>query len=145
MTDSVDFVTAFRGSFIGMLRWHQLDELWDVMRRGADDGWYIYAVGEVPPEQVSTGDQLKHFIDEIDALLRKEHEYDYCGIVYADDRETPAYVKIFDPNNLGVSCGYSDNPPLPGWIVSKLKPVDLPNAMPQPGSRRRWWQKLFSD
>ncbi|MCG8047412.1 MAG: hypothetical protein N0E48_17590 [Candidatus Thiodiazotropha endolucinida] len=50
---------------------------------------------------------------------------------------------IYDPNNLGVSCGYSDNPPLPGWVLSKLPPIDLPGTM-VPKNRKRWWQALWS-
>jgi len=52
-------------------------------------------------------------------------------------------VKIYDPHNLGVTCGYSDNPPLPGWVLSRLAPVDL-EAARQPAGRRRWWQRLFA-
>jgi len=62
----------------------------------------------------------------MDKLLRREHQEDYCGIVYANDLQTPGSIKIYDPNNLGVSCGYNDNPPLPGWIMSRIPPVDLP-------------------
>ena len=138
------FVEAFRGTFYGVLRWEQLDDLWNVLKADAADGWFVYAVGETPPEEAVSGDQLILFIDEVDQLLRKEHEEDYCGIVYTDSFEQPTYVKIFDPNNLGVSCGFSDNPPKPGWILSKMAPVDLEENMPLPGNRRRWWQKLFS-
>jgi hypothetical protein len=144
MVDDPEFVKAFRGSFVGILRWPQLDDLWSVLEADADGGWYIYAVGETPPSNVSDGAQLKSFLKEIDILLRKEHDEDYCGVVYVDDRQSPSFVKIFDPNNLGVSCGFSENPPLPGWILCKIQPVDLPNALPQTGSRRRWWQRLFS-
>ncbi len=137
-----DFVTAFRGSFTGILRWHQLDALWQALKdRHAD--FYIYAVGETPPAKPASREDLLRFIDEINKLLRAEHQEDYCGIVYVDDREKPSFIKIFDPNNLGVTCGFSDNPPLPGWIVSTLPPVDLQDALPQTGSRRRWWQRLF--
>ena len=137
-----DFVTAFRGSFTGILRWHQLDVLWQALKdRHAD--FYIYAVGETPPAKPASREDLLRFIDEINKLLRAEHQEDYCGIVYVDDREKPSFIKIFDPNNLGVTCGFSDNPPLPGWIVSTLPPVDLQDALPQTGSRRRWWQRLF--
>jgi hypothetical protein len=142
MNTEIDFRTAFRGTFSGVLRWPQLDALWETLRAGADDGWYIYAVGEPPPGQTVTAGELTRFIDEVDALLRREHEEDYCGIVYADSFETPGFVKIFDPNHLGVSCGYSDNPPLPGWILSRIPPVDL-QAATLPGNRRRWWQRLF--
>ena len=138
------FRRAFRGSFSGVLRWHQLDELWIRMKSTADDSWYLYAIGEPPPSETTTAEELVHFIDEVDALLRKDHEEDYCGIVYVDDFNEPSFVKIFDPNNLGVSCGYSDNPPLPGWIVSRLRPVDLQAPAPLPGNRRRWWRRLFA-
>lgn len=138
------FRLAFRGSFSGILRWHQLDDFWAEMKKNADDDWYIYAIGEPPPESTSSAEDLEQFIDEVDALLRRDHEEDYCGIVYVDDINEPAFVKIFDPNNLGVSCGYSDNPPLPGWIVSRLRPADLQAPAPLPGNRRRWWRRLFA-
>ena len=137
------FMQAFRGSFTSALRWHQLDELWGRVRRLAGAGWYIYAVGEAPPKRVATDAEVLSFVAEIDKLLRKEHEEDYCGIVYADDLQEPAFIKIYDPNNLGVSCGFSENPPLPGWIMSQIPPCDLPAARALSGSRRRWWQRLF--
>ena len=114
------FVEAFRGSFTSMMRWPHLDDFWLLLNQQADDNWYIYAVGEQPPEETVAKDTLLTFIKEIDILLRKEHDEDYCGIVYADDKTTPSFIKIFDPSNLGVSCGFSDNPPLPGWILCKL-------------------------
>ena len=113
------------------------------MKSDAGGRWYIYAVGEAPPLEPASEMQVKTFLDEIDVLLRKEHDEDYCGIVYVDNKEHPSFLKIFDPNNLGVSCGFSDNPPLPGWILCKIPPVDLPNALPQVGGRKRWWQRVF--
>ncbi|WP_177420551.1 hypothetical protein [endosymbiont of Lamellibrachia barhami] len=143
MNEENDYLRAFRGSFTSALRWHHLDSLWEVLRMDAGGGWYIYAVGEQPPSGVVDADGFNHFISEIDELLRKEHDEDYCGIVYADDLTAPSFVKIYDPNNLGVSCGYSDNPPLPGWVMSKTQPVDLPSTQVLPGNRKRWWRNLF--
>jgi len=137
------YVQNFRGGFYGVLRWPQLDLLWSQLRSQDNPQWYIYAVGESPPEQISTTSEMNQFIDEIDALLRKEHKEDYCGIVYVDNKENPQFIKIYDPNNLGVVCGFSDNPPLPGWTISIDKPVDLNVAIPPPNNRRRWWQKLM--
>jgi len=137
------FRAAFRGSFAGMLRWPQLDALWERVREDAGGGWYIYAVGEDPPREPADAEAVRRFVDEIDGLLRREHQEEFCGIVYADEPRAPEFVKIFDPNNLGVSCGYSDNPPLPGWILSKLPPADLKARGPLPGNRRRWWRRLF--
>lgn len=145
MDQSVEkiYLDAFRGHFTSLLRWHHLDEFWHTLRQQAGNGWYIYAVGEAPPEDIASEEHMLKFIEEIDALLHKEHDEDYCGIVYTDDKETPAFIKIFDPNNLGVSCGFSSNPPLPGWILSQVKPVELELALNPPNNRRRWWQKIF--
>jgi len=134
---------AFRGSFTSALRWHHLDGLWAVLREQAGDDWYIYAVGEPPPHEPASKEALLTFIAEIDQLLRAEHDHDYCGIVYADDLSRPEFIKIYDPNNLGVSCGYSDNPPLPGWVLSKLPPCDMQADTLLPGNRKRWWRRLF--
>ena len=137
------FRSAFKGRFENVLRWEQLAVLWQVLHQDADGGWYIYAVGEAPPQQPAEAALVKSFLAEIEQLLRKEHDEDYCGVVFTDSMEAPRFVKIFDPNNLGVSCGFSDNPPLPGWILSKLPPVDLEARVPQAGNRRRWWRRLL--
>ncbi len=138
-----DYMTAFRGRFTSAMRWPQLDALWDALRRLNDGEWFVYAVGEKPPVEPVSTEQLDLFITRIDELLHQEHDHDYCGIVYADNLAEPTFIKIYDPNNLGVSCGFSDNPPLPGWILSRLQPIDLPEAIQPPKNRRSWWQKLF--
>jgi len=131
------------------LCWHQLADLWRTVNETATDNvnkkeWYIYAVGEAPPEKTVSADELKNFVKEIDVLLRREHDEDYCGIVYTDSTQQPNYIKIFDPNNIGTSCSTAKSPPLPGWILSTLKPIDLPNALTPPNNRNRWWNKLFN-
>ncbi|MEE8378948.1 MAG: hypothetical protein V3R49_01045 [Gammaproteobacteria bacterium] len=143
MTQSDPFIEQFRGSFVSMLRWPQWDTLQETLRKNAGAGWYAYAIGETPPESPLTADQMNTFLNEIHDLLRKEHEEDYCGIVYADDAENPTFVKIYDPNNLGVTCGFSNSPPLPGWTLSLIPPCDLEHALPPPGNRKRWWKRLF--
>ncbi|NWG30117.1 MAG: hypothetical protein HXY29_01305 [Rhodocyclaceae bacterium] len=135
-----EFQRLFAGRLWSVMSWEQLDAFW---KRIGGEGWYVYAVGESVPAAPVTPEALAAFIEKIDALLRREHHHDYCGIVYADDLETPTFVKIFDPNNLGVSCGFSDNPPLPGWILSRVPPEDLKPAAPLPEGRRRWWRALF--
>ncbi len=138
-----EFMSAFRGSFTSTLRWHQFDALWEILAAKADDDWFIYAIGESPPEQTASTTDLRRFLDEMSLFLRREHDEEYCGIVYADDLQQPSLIKIYDPHNLGVSCGFSDNPPLPGWVVSRLQPCDLPSTRVVPNNRRRWWRRLF--
>lgn len=76
-------------------------------------------MGEQPPEHIIMFEEVEHFIRKVDQLLRREHDEDYYGIVYANNPEEPAFIKIFDPNNLEISCESNGIPPLPGWILSK--------------------------
>jgi hypothetical protein len=140
-----NYLERFRGYFKGVPKWHDLDALWSNLRNTEHDDWYIYAVGETLPTTPVTRDKLLQFIDEIDKLLHIEHQEDYCGIVYADSTSLPTFVKIYDPHNLGSVCGSSGHPPpLPGWVLSTIKPADLQHAFPQTGSRKRWWNSIFS-
>ncbi|MBX3648339.1 MAG: hypothetical protein KF853_02070 [Rhodocyclaceae bacterium] len=136
-----EFEALYCGRLWSLLSWQQLTDFWARIDRGA--GWYLYAVGEPVPTAPAAAAEVERFIAETDALLRKEHHHDYCGIVYADDVEAPRMVKIYDPNNLGVSCGFSKNPPPPGWVMSRVPPVEVQRTGPLPESRRRWWQSLF--
>lgn len=139
---SSEYLRQFRGGFTSAMRWPDLDALWDRLR-ASPQGWYVYAIGEPVPDVVLSEGQFLAFIEQVDQLLRREHDEDYCGIVYADRLAEPAMVKIYDPNNLGVSCGYSENPPLPGWVLSRIAPQTLESTQVLPGNRRRWWRRIF--
>jgi hypothetical protein len=139
----LSFQEHYKGRFINMLRWHHLDELWEQVK-AQPEGWYIYFVGEPLPTEPVDVARLNQFIEEIDQLLRKEHDYNYCGIVYADDKNTPTMIKIFDPNNLGMVCGTSDTPVPPRWLLTRIPPEAILDDAPTPLNRKRWWQKLFS-
>ena len=138
------FYQTFRGNFSRLLSGQQLDEFREVVRGKADTGWYLYAIGTPIPTQTSPTNDVLKFIHEVNALLRQEYYEDYCGIVYADSKQDPALIKIFDPDNLGGSCGFSNNPPLPGWVLSLIPPQPLEAKRPLPASRRRWWQALWT-
>ncbi|MBI2312812.1 MAG: hypothetical protein HYU77_09960 [Betaproteobacteria bacterium] len=125
----------------GILSWAQLDSFWKRIDPAA--GWYLYAVGEPPPDVSAEPAAVRRFIEQVNALLRKEHHHDYCGIVYADDLRDPRLVKIYDPNHLGASCGSSKEPPPPGWIMSRFLPGAVGNAVPT-ASRRRWWEAFLA-
>lgn len=142
--ENVPFLQHYRGYFRNLLKWEELDALWERLHGDSDQAWYIYAVGETPPTSTSNREQLARFIEEIDQLLHEEHDEDYCGIVYVDDVQSPTLIKIFDPNNLGSACGSGFGPPpLPGWVLSRQAPCDLNAACAPPGNRRRWWQRLI--
>lgn len=137
-----DFNSAFYGTFYSLMSWKQLTEFWSRVDPGA--GWHLYAIGEPVPLTPASGEAVSHFVREIDDLLRRDHQEDYCAIVYADNLDHPTLIKIYDPNNLGVSCGSSKNPPLPGWVMSIMQPTEMrPKGMVSAG-RKRWWEALFS-
>lgn len=136
-----DFDTVFNGTLYSILSWDHLSRFWDGLDKGA--GWYIYALGESRPENHADAMHVEAFVREIDALLRREHDEDYCGIVYADDLDAPSLIKIYDPNHLGVSCGSSHQRILPGWVLSRMPPSDLSPSHLVPQSRKRWWQGLL--
>ena len=139
-----EFLEKYNGVLRGVMRWQQLDELWSTVRKQQNEGWYIYAIGHEVPKKVTDSDGLEHFISRINKLLREEHDEDYCGIVYTDDFSHPTLVKIFDPNNLGTSCGSSRIAPQPGWVISHFKPTALGEEIVLPGNRKRWWSRLWS-
>jgi hypothetical protein len=139
-----EFQRLNTGRLWSVMSWDQLTALWQRIDPAA--GWYLLAVGVSPaPTVESDAPAVSAFIERIDALLRAEHHESYCGIVYADDLDNPRLIKIYDPNNLGSSCGSSKNPPLPGWIMSRVPPDEILAARPATESRKRWWQGLLGD
>ncbi len=137
-----DFASRLNGNFVGILKWDDLTALWTQVRSNPD-GWYASLIGEEPPPAPMSTDALARFITEVDTLLRREHDFNYCGIVYADDRQTPGLIKIYDPHNLGSACGHSGAKIEPRWVLSRIQPTRMVDDAPLPGNRRHWWQSLF--
>lgn len=142
-----EFQRLYTGRLWSVLAWDQLTALWQRIDPAA--GWFLVAVG-VSPAPTSgmlpaAAADVSAFIERIDALLRAEHHESYCGIVYADDLENPRLIKIYDPNNLGSSCGSSKTPHPPGWIMSRLPPDEIIATRAAPENRKRWWQGLLGD
>lgn len=136
-----DFTRKLSGMLYGIMKWEQLTAFWEKIDPKA--GWYLYAVGEELPATPADTEHVKAFIAKVDALLRDEHHEDYCSIVYADDLDAPSFVKIYDPNHLGSSCGSSKTLTLPGWVMSQVPPVTLTPSWVVPQGRKRWWQSVL--
>jgi hypothetical protein len=139
---TVAFSQQLDGNFVGMLDWPQLDALW-LRVRAEPQGWYASQSGEAVPTIPLSADGLNHFIDEVDALLRREHKKNFCGIVYADKRAQPGFIKIYDPHNMGSFCSCSSTPVQPLWVLSRIKPEPLEDTTLLPGARASWWRRLF--
>jgi hypothetical protein len=93
------------------------------------------------PEQPVKAEVLRQRLAAISALLHQDHREKYLGIVYVDDFDHPQLIKIYDPNNLGASCGSSGKLVPPGWILSRMAPDDLGSFI-VPEGRKRWWREL---
>ena len=137
-TDHGEFERLFGGILYSLLSWDQLTRFWERLDPAA--GWYLYALGETRPSDPADAEHVIAFTREIDALLRREHHEDYCGIVYADNLDNPRLIKIYDPNHLGTSCGSGKHRILPGWVMSLLPPADLAPSHLVTQNRKRWWQ-----
>ena len=136
------FLSALNGVLFSLMQWDQLTSFWQKIDPHA--GWFLYALGEAVPKEKADAAHVQQFIQNIDSLLHKEHDEDYCGIVYADDLDHPTFIKIYDPNHLGSSCGASKTTILPGWVMSQMPPTELTPSWIVPQSRKRWWEKLLS-
>lgn len=131
---------ACLGKFTSILKWEQLDPFWQAISDSTNN-WYVYETNAEVPTSSINRDELLTFLKQADSLLRERHQEDYCGIVYADDLQKPSIVKIYDPDNLGVVCGFSDNPPLPKWILSHMQPTSLA----RPEKSAPFWRKWLPD
>ncbi|MFP5407800.1 MAG: hypothetical protein ACLGGY_00820 [Gammaproteobacteria bacterium] len=143
MTDTNAFDRYYTGMLYSVMSWDQLTAFWKKI--DTDAGWYLYAVGQDVPQAPSPSDKVKQFTRELDELLRREHHEDYCAIVYADDLNHPNFIKIYDPNHLGSSCGSSatKSSVLPGWLMSLTPPRELVITGVVTGQRKRWWQNFL--
>ncbi|HEY9032415.1 MAG TPA: hypothetical protein VIN71_00615 [Pseudomonadales bacterium] len=142
MSAANSFVERLDGRFYGILQWSGLDDLWGKVR-AEPEGWYAALTGDEPAAAPITPAQLDKFLTAIDALLRKEHNHNYCGVVYADDLDQPTLIKIFDPYNMGSGCRVGGAPIPPLWILSRTQPSKLEGNMPLTMSRKRWWNEVF--
>ncbi len=133
-----DFWRQFRGRFSGVLKWDDLESLWDALKASPAD-WYVFdPAGEAPSKPLDDAEFL-HFLDEAEAVINQRRDRPSCGSVYLDDLAAPTYIKIFDPLKMGTSCSHSSEPIMPHWIISRMEPDTLP---PPPVKNPTIFQRL---
>ena len=140
-----EFWRRYLGRFSGVLKWRQMQALWDVLK-ASPEGWYVFdmhAIPEVVPEQALAGEAFLQFLDEAERYGRARHDHDYCGFIYVDDAANPGFVKIFDPKGMGTSCGCGSLRILPRWTLSRIKPDSL-SPEPQTPTKTSPLKRLFS-
>jgi len=136
------YIDEFQGRFIGIMQWDGCDAL---MKKLIDqpDGWYLYDTLATAPNQIIDASVFTENVNRIKKILTDEHQERYCGIVYTDDLENPSFVKIFHPKNIGKSCGSSEHPPIPQWLLSKTKPIDVVEKFGPPKERQGFISKFL--
>jgi len=120
----MDYFQQFKGRFLGVMQLDDCDTLLQILIQNPDN-WYVYDTLETMPSSTISADNFITKINNIKAIIDEDHDERYCGIVYVDDLKNPSFVKIFHPKNLGKTCGSSENPPMPQWLISKEKPMDV--------------------
>lgn len=132
MTQKTTYKEKLHSKFFGIMQWDDCDKLFNFLQHNSQD-WYVYDLNENSPTTTLESAMFIAKITEIKGIIKELHQERYCGIIYGDDLQNPTMVKIFHPNNLGKSCGSSENPPLPRWIISKLLPetIELPTPEKQ--------------
>lgn len=143
MMETPPFLKQFTGRFSAIMKWEQLDALWAELRSDTENNWFLYTVGEAVPQAPADSSERDHFLTSIDETIRKHQRKDYCGFVYVDDRQSPGFIKIFNPRKLGCGGGNCGAPSLPHWIISRAKPVDINQAFNEP-EKTGWLDKFFS-
>ena len=134
------FWQAYRGRFSGILSWADFDALWD--RLAASDGaWFVFNPEGALPDTPVGGADFRAVLAEARETIEQVRARSYCGAVYVDDRETPTFVKAFDPYKMGAVCGTSGEHTFPRWVFSRIRPdaaLPLEPEAPQKRGPFRW-------
>jgi len=117
----------------GLLHWPAVDALWP--RLAASTGpWYVYDLQSLPPATPLTAAGFAAFLPIAEALVNTRRDRSHSGAIYIDTPANPAFVKIFDPANMGTSCGGDHDLILPRYILSHHLPDPKPaSAAPKKG------------
>ena len=137
-----DYIKEFQGRFIGIMQWDDCNALLQKLIYQPDD-WYLYDTLEAVPSSTMNATSFTADISNIKTILTEEHQERYCGIVYTNDLEKPTFVKIFHPKNLGKSCGSSEHPPIPQWLLSNTKPEDVVEKFGPPKKKQGFISKYL--
>lgn len=119
------FWQAWQGSFQGMLNWHDFDALLQVLRQSGGT-WYVWDLAGAVPEAAVAPAGMAAALDTVREMNAPMRARSYCGTIYVDDPAAPAFVKAFDPHQMGATCGSSGERIMPRFVFSRLRPDPLP-------------------
>ena len=127
------FWKLFLSRSSGILHWEDMDAFWPQMQATTGE-WYVFDPSQDAPVAPVSGAGWQAALDAARALVYTRRELPMSGAVYVDNRKTPAFIKVFDPSNMGTSCSCSTEPVMPKYIFSRARPDSLPLApLPKTG------------
>ena len=123
------FWTAYLGRFHGILNWPDVEGFWTEMAASNDD-WFIFDSEHAAPDTAASASELAATLTAATTLINTRRDRSHCGAIYVDDIQSPTFIKIFDPAAMGSACNISGIPVLPRWIISRIKPDNVPAPPP---------------
>ncbi len=115
------FWQAYQGSFSGLMNWQRVEEFFDALAENTE-GWYVFQMDGPLPEAPLNAAEFKTRLAEMRDLTLTYRDASHCFSLFADHQTDPQFIKVFDPGNLGASCGSSGSRIYPRWTVSRIKP-----------------------
>jgi len=126
------FWRAYQGRASGLLKWEDVDALWPLLA-AQPDAWYVYDLEIAVPTAPFSATEFTAFLPQAEALVNARRDRSHSGAIYIDNHNTPTFIKIFDPSNMGTSCGGDHDMIFPRFILSKIQPD--PRPAPSPGNK----------
>ena len=124
------FWRAYQGRAAGLINWKDVDALWPLLSK-QPEGWFVYDLETGPPAAPTPAQEFAAFLPEAEDLVNTRRDRSHSGAIYLDSREAPRFIKIFDPANMGTSCGGGHEMIFPRYILSKVKPDPRPTPVPK--------------
>jgi TusA-related sulfurtransferase len=123
-------VGLMSGTLAGVIDWHSLDQIWNVIEHSGDSRWHVFKndmplQGDSRANVVDTSSDLASSLKALNGYLRQSHQQNYCGLVFTDSFADPTLIRIFDPKFITSMCNIYGNAPAPSWVISTMDAAQL--------------------
>ncbi len=134
------FWQAYQGSFSGLMNWVQVEAFFDALAENTGN-WYVFRMDAPLPEAPLSAAEFSGQLAEMRHLTLTYRDASHCFSLFTDHITDPQFIKVFDPGNLGASCGSSGSRTYPRWTVSRIKP-DAPVPVAADPARSGFFGRL---
>ena len=120
-----DYIELVQGNLYGLLDWADFDRVCKQICDATDQGWFIYEIDKPLPDRASTNIETTEFVESLNSSVHAEYSREHCGIAFVDSIDSPTILKVFNPGLLKSICNVYGSSPVHGWVISRIKPVEL--------------------